>query len=225
VGERRPLGGESARRALDELHAKSINFDLARRAEYTEASGWHLDDYCQPLPSEPPGPPVSGGSWQVARRLMERYEFADPSIVRAVYFPERPLAGRDMLLEGRFLGLRFRFGCRVGGVIDAQCIEDGRRVRVWGWNYRTLQDHLEMGEMDYEVWKWLDDGAVEFRIHAFSKPAFIRNPLIRLGFWLFGRGVQLRFARRACERMLRLTEEELARRTSRGEPPRASRGG
>jgi uncharacterized protein (UPF0548 family) len=224
VSERRPLGGESARRALDELHAKSINFDLARRAEYTEASGWHLDDYCQPLPSEPPGPPVSGGSWQVARRLMERYEFADPSIVRAIYYPERPLAGRDMLLEGRFLGLRFRFGCRVGGVIDAQHIEDGRRVRVWGWNYRTLQDHLEMGEMDYEVWKWLDDGAVEFRIRAFSKPAFIRNPLIRLGFRLFGRGVQLRFARRACERMLRLTEEELARRTSRAEAPRASRG-
>ncbi|MCA1681991.1 MAG: DUF1990 domain-containing protein [Actinobacteria bacterium] len=28
---------------------------------------------------------------------------------------------------------------------------DGRTVRVWGWNYRTLQGHLEMGQMDYEV--------------------------------------------------------------------------
>ena len=34
----------------------------------------------------------------------------------------------------------------------------GRPVRIWGWSYRTLQGHLEMGQMDYEVWKWLDDG-------------------------------------------------------------------
>jgi uncharacterized protein (UPF0548 family) len=78
-------------------------------------------------------------------------------------------------------------------------------VRRWGWNYRTLQGHLEMGQMDYEVHKWLDSGEVQFRIHAFSRPARIPNPVIRLGFRLFGRRVQRRFARHACQRMARLT--------------------
>jgi uncharacterized protein (UPF0548 family) len=86
-------------------------------------------------------------------------------------------------------------------------------VRVWGWSYGTLQDHLEMGQMDYEVWKWADDGRVEFRIHVLSRPARIRNPITRLGFRIFGRGQQVRFARRACERMACLLagEPELPR--------------
>jgi uncharacterized protein (UPF0548 family) len=132
---------------------------------------------------------------------MRDYEFADPAIVRAVYRPDAPLEGRDMLLEARFWGLRFRFGVRVGGVIDETRSVDGRDVRVWGWSYATLQGHLETGEMDYEVWKWLDSGDVEFRIHVVSRPSRIGNPLIRLGFRLFGRREQVRFAKRACERM------------------------
>jgi uncharacterized protein (UPF0548 family) len=210
VREGSRASADTARRALEALRDKSVNFDVSRRGDYTEAGGWLVDDYTQPLPREAPGAPQLGGSWHVARRLVERYEFADPSIIRVISYPERLVAGRDMLLEGRFWGLRFRLGCRVTGVIDEQRTEDGRPVRVWGWGYRTLQDHLEMGEIGYAVWKWLDDGAVEFRIHAFSRPAPIRNPLVRLGFWLFGRGVQKRFARRGCQRMLQLTEAELA---------------
>jgi uncharacterized protein (UPF0548 family) len=132
---------------------------------------------------------------------MRDYEFADPAIVRAVYRPEGPLEGRDMLLEVRFWGLRFRLGVRVGGVIDGVRRVDGRDARVWGWSYSTLQGHLEMGQMDYEVWKWTDSGAVEFRIHVVSRASRIDNPIIRLGFRLFGRREQVRFARRACERM------------------------
>ena len=56
----------------------------------------------------------------------------------------------------------------------------------------------------------LDSGAVEFRIHAFSRAATIRNPLVRLGFRLFGRREQIRFARHACERMSQLVTAELA---------------
>jgi len=132
---------------------------------------------------------------------MRDYEFADPRIVRAVYRADDPLEGRDILLEVRFWGLRFRFGVRVGGVIDETRCLDGRDVRVWGWSYATLQGHLEMGQMDYEVWKWLDDGAVEFRIHVVSRASRIGNPIIRLGFRLFGRREQVRFAKRACARM------------------------
>lgn len=132
---------------------------------------------------------------------MRDYEFADPRIVRAIYHPGSPLEGRDMLLEVRFWGLTFRWGVRVGGVIDEVRRVDGRDVRVWGWSYATLQGHLETGQMDYEVWKWLDTGAVEFRIHVVSRASRIGNPIIRLGFRLFGRREQVRFARRACERM------------------------
>jgi uncharacterized protein (UPF0548 family) len=199
-----------ARRALDALHARPLNFDLARIGDFTAAQGWRLDDYRQPLPPEPPGPPLRDGSWETARRLMRDYEFADPEIVRAIYYDDRQLEQRDMLLELRFHGLRFHVGVRIGGTRDDTISIDGRPVRVWGWNYRTLQGHLEMGQMDYDVRKWLDSGDVDFHIHAVSRPAAIRNPLIRLGFRLFGRREQLRFARHACERMAQLVTAELS---------------
>jgi uncharacterized protein (UPF0548 family) len=199
--EEAALGDRGALPRLRALHDAAPNFDLSALAGATPEDGWKVDDYCQPLPPERPGPPHPGGTWELARQLMEDYEFADPRIVRAVYASGSELEGRDILLEARFWGLRFRFGVRVGGVFDELYEHDGRQARVWGWSYRTLQGHLEMGQMDYAVWKWLDDGSVEFRIHVVSRPARIPNPLIRLGFRLFGRGQQIRFARRACERM------------------------
>jgi len=205
VAADRGRAGSRARRALAALADKGFNFDPDQTEHFTTANGWHVDDYTQPLPPEPPGPPIPGGSFEVAQRLMEDYEFADPAIVRAVYATDSPLEHRDMLLEGRLWGLRFRFGVRVGGLIDEELATDGRPLRRWRWSYRTLQGHLEMGQMDYEVRKWLDTGEVEFRIHAFSRPAHIPNPVIRLGFRLFGRRVQRRFARHACQRMARLT--------------------
>jgi uncharacterized protein (UPF0548 family) len=197
----RRLGDTRALEALHALHDRRLNFDLHARHAMTREAGWNVDDYRQRLPPERSGPPAPGGTWERARELMLDYEFADPRIVRAIYAPGSPLDGRDMLLEARFLGLRFRFGVRVEGVVDETCEADGRPVRVWGWSYRTLQGHLEMGQMDYEVWKWQDSGEVEFRIHVVSRPARIPNPIIRLGFRIFGRRQQVRFARRACERM------------------------
>jgi uncharacterized protein (UPF0548 family) len=215
MGDDRRLGTPRLRRALRALRDKGLNYDLEQRSQFTAEKGWRVDDYLQPLPPERPGPPRPGGSFEVARRLVRDYEFADPAIVRAVYDPDRPLEQRDMLLEGRFHGLRFHLGVRVGGVGDEQRTVDGRPVRVWGWNYRTLQGHLEMGQMDYEVWKWLDSGEVDFRIHAVSRPARIPNPIVRLGFRLFGRSVQRRFARRACRRMADRVAEKVLDRHSR----------
>ena len=209
----RALGDERSRAVLHALHEKGLNFDPPAAGADLEASGWRLDDYCQPLPAEPPGVPVADGSWEKARRLMLAYEFADPDIIHAVYEDDSPLEGRDMLLKARFWGLTFDLGVRVGAVVDETRDLDGRGVRVWGWGYRTLQGHLEAGQMDYEVWKWLDNGEVEFRIRAYSRPAAIPNPVVRLGFRLLGRREQLKFARHACERMARLTAEEL------GTPP------
>jgi uncharacterized protein (UPF0548 family) len=201
---------EAARAALLRLRGAPLNFDVQRRAEYTVAAGWKLDDHRQALPSEPPGPPLEHGSWAACRGLVASYAFADPSIVRAVYDADQPPERRDMLLEGRFYGLRFLLGLRVGGVEDQTVTVDGRPVRRWSWNYRTLHGHLEMGEMTYSVVKWIDTGEVEFRIAAYSKAAHIPNPLVRVGFALFGRHMQRRFARTALRRMHRMVSDELA---------------
>src|SRR5215210_7787620 len=147
-------------RRLAELEHKRLNFDLDRREEFKAENGWRIDEVRQPLPPEPPGPPLPHGSWEAARRLARNYDFAEPSIVRATFDRDAPLEHRNMLLELRFYGLRF---------------------------------HVGQGQMDWQIWKWLDSGEVEFRIQAFSKQASGGNPIVRLGFRLFGRREQLKF--------------------------------
>lgn len=197
------------RQALAALSHAPLNFDRSKRDQYTPATGWRVDERRQPLPAELPGPPVRGGSWEIAQRLMRGYEFADPSIVRAHYDPDAPLEARNMLLELHFWGLRFLAGVRVVDVYEEKRTVDGRETCVWGWSYATLAGHLERGEMAWEVHKWLDTGEVEFTIHAYSRRADISNPLVRLGFRLFGRREQLRFLRTTCARMRRLTEKAM----------------
>ncbi len=200
-----------AQRALAALNDRPLNFDPAELRDASTAAGWNIDDYEQALPAEPPGPPVAGGSFEIAQRLMRDYAFADPAMVHAVYDPAGELAERNMLLQVRFGPLRMFFGCRIGSITDETQTIDGRRVRIWGWSYGTLAGHVERGQMGYAVWKWLDDGAVEFRIHVVSRRAKMRNPIIRLGFRIVGRSRQQRFARRACRRMGELVAHELGR--------------
>lgn len=195
--------------ALRELRDAPVNFVPPDGGWPRRGDGWNLDERVQPLPAEQPGPPEPEGSWEMARRLMRGYEFADPSIVRAFYDPGHGLEGRDMLLELRFRGLRFHAGVRVASVYEETRRAGGREGRVWGWSYRTLEGHLECGEMHWQVWKWIDSGQVDFAIRSFSRRAKIPNPLVRLGFALFGRREQLRFLDSTCERMRALTEAAL----------------
>ena len=194
----RLLGYPGEPRSVEDLDGRGYNFDPARLRRLAAEEGWRHDERRQPLGPEPPGDPVPGGSFERAKALMRDYAFADGSAVHAIFEQDAPLEGRNMLLVGRFLGLDFRLGVRVGEVVDETRTEAGRPVRVWGWSYRTLRGHLERGEMSYEVRKWLDTGAVEFRIAAVSRPAPVGNPLVRLGFALLGRREQLRFYRHTC---------------------------
>lgn len=203
--ELRILSHPDVRAELAGLRTRPLNFRIDQDGPYTPENGWRIDRYRQSLPAEPPGPPVSGGIWELARQLSKSYRFADPRIARAFYDPGEPLAGRTILLEIHFWGLRIYAGVRAGEVDDGVREADGRRARVWAWNYRTLEGHFEKGQIDYEVWKWLDSGEVEFRIDAFSQPAWIDQPVVRLGLRMFGRRTQVRFARRACARMGELT--------------------
>jgi uncharacterized protein (UPF0548 family) len=193
---------------LAALRGRPLNYDPD--APQRPEDGWRRDDYCEPLPSEPPGPPVDGGPFRIAQRLLRDYRLADPSIVRAHYDPGAPLEGRDMLLELRFLVFRTYAGCRVGAVVDETRTVDGRPVRVWGWPYRTLEGHVEQGEMSWEVWKWLDSGEVRFRIQSRSRFAGARNPFTSLGVRLFGQRERHRYLTGAGRRIARLTREALA---------------
>jgi hypothetical protein len=194
---------------LRELRDRPTNFDVSDLPAAT-TDPWHVDDYCHELPAEPPGEPVAGGTWEIAKRLMADYEFADPSMVRAAYDPEAPLLGRDMLLEIRFFAIHVFVGVRVSEIFDEVRETDGRRARVWGWAYQTLEGHLERGQMDYQLWKWLDTGEIEYRIHAVSELLEdVGNPFVRLGFRLVGRREQVLFARRCGERMERLVRAQL----------------
>jgi uncharacterized protein (UPF0548 family) len=199
-----------AERALRALRDAPLNFEPRPLDAYTPQRGWHADALSQRLPGESPGDPAPGGPWQVARRLIEDYRMADPAIVRATWDPNAPLAGREILLELRLYRiLRVHVGVRVLRAWDEVRVQAGRRARVFGFEYATLRGHVEMGVMDYELYKWRDDGAVEFRMHAHSRPSEHGAPWIRLGFRLFGRREQVRFYRRCCERMARLTAQEL----------------
>lgn len=175
--------------AVDGLRRLSVNYDEADAPVAHQQGNWHVDHPRALIGHEPGGPPVPGGAWEIACGLVRAYEFSDPDIVRAVYRPSDELLGRDMLLEGRFLVLRFYLGVRVTEVVDE--IRDGQRV--WGWGYQTLEGHLEQGKLVYEVVKDLRSGDVDLQIQAYSRRAPIQNPIVRLGFGVFGRHTQLKF--------------------------------
>ncbi len=204
------LGDATARRELADLHDLPVNYALAPDDVPSRETGWHVDDYCCRLPAEPPGEPVPGGSYEVARRLVRDYEFADPRIIKAVWLPDSPLDARDMLFEARFAFLRFFIGVRVSQVVDEVVDTAAGRERAWGYCYRTLQGHFEMGEMCYRVVKNLDTGAVEFRMRRYVRTGAIPSPLLRLGWVTFGRYMQVRFVQQAMARMQRLVAAELS---------------
>ena len=169
-----------------------------------------FDALCQPLAGEPPGEPIPDGAWAVARRLVEEYRMADPAIVRARWDRDAALVGRVMVLQLRLWRLLYvRARVRVTRVWDEPRIVDGRRARAFGFEYETLPGHLEIGRMDYEVLKFLDDGAVQFRLHARSSTSGDGAWWARVGFLLFGRHQQVRFYFRCCARIAMLTASSL----------------
>ena len=191
-------------RALRDIAAYDINYDPSD----TEGKGWHHDRVRHLLGDEEPGEPVPGGPFDIACGLVHDYEFAEPKIMRAYFHANAPLVGRDMLLEGRFTLLRFPMGVRVDTEVDeVRDRADGTQERSWGWSYRTLEHHLERGRLVYEVVKNLSTGRVEFVMTGVSSRAKIPNPVVALGFGVFGRWTQTRFYRAAGERLARLVAE------------------
>lgn len=187
-------------RALDAPGGREVNYDEAEAPPHV-TTGWHQDVQTVVLGREPAGEPVPGGLVQTAGALVNSYQFSDPRILRAAFRIDEELLGRDMVLEGRFLFLRFVLGVRITDWHDELREGPAGPERAIGWTYQTLDGHLEQGRLTYEVVKELAGGLVRFRIIAYSRMAPIANPLVALGFRLFGRRTQLRFYRHALERL------------------------
>ncbi|MFJ5291644.1 DUF1990 family protein [Streptomyces sp. NPDC088348] len=210
----RRLHSEGAASALRSLKGRTVNYSLPPGHTPAREDGWHVDSLRRTLARERPGDPEPGGAWDIACRLVRDYQFPEPGILRALYRRDDALLGRNILLEGRFLGLRFDMGVRITSVTDDLRGTDDTAQRVWGWGYQTLQGHLEEGELHYQVIKYPRTGDVEFLITGYSRRAPIRNPVVRAGFILFGRMTQRRFYRASADRLHSLTRAELL-----GTPP------
>lgn len=206
MGSRQSRHSARLRDTFAQLSSRDVNYRLAAQEHPSAATGWHLDSLCTRVGREAPGPPEAGGAWEIAVQLLRDYEFAEPGILRGLFRRDSDLLGRDMLLEGRFYGLRFYMGVRVVALIDEIPPDGLHGRRVWGWCYDTLQGHLEQGRLTYEVVKRLESGDVEFVISGFSRRAPISNPITRLGFHLFGRWTQVRFYHRSANRMRALVQ-------------------
>ncbi|KAA9332058.1 DUF1990 domain-containing protein [Hymenobacter busanensis] len=200
---------EQYRAQLEAFSKAKVNYDLARVDEYTAEAGWRLDDYGTELPAEPPGPPLPDGSWAAAKQVLLNYSFPPPDLITGIFVPDQPLAERVMLLRAQFLGFTFWFGVRIGGVVDETRTTPDGPEQVWGYNYRTLEGHFEKGEITFTVHKQERTGRVLFRVKAYSQPDRIRNPFYRIGFKLFGRTLQRKFARESLRRLKQLVVEQL----------------
>lgn len=200
---------EKYAKRLRKLRQEKVNFDTSLKETFTEENGWRLSDYEIDLPSEPPGPPLESGSFAAAKQILYDYEFPDSSLIEAVFDPDEPLYERNMLLIGKFAGMKFYFGGRVYGIIDEERQTEDGPAQVWGYGYQTLESHWENGEITFEIWKYPDSGRVKFRFHSYVRIGHVSNWLYRIGFRMMWKRLQVQFARTALARMRSLVVERL----------------
>lgn len=203
----RPLW-EQYRALLAAYAHAQVNYDVGTIGR---GPTWRTDNYATDLPAEPPGPAQAAGPFAAAVQVLRAYKFPPPDLITGIFDPSQALENRVMVLRARFLCFTFLFGVRVVEVVDeAHRATPTGPEQVWGYGYRTLKGHFERGQINFSIHKNLATGAVQFRIHAVSQKGTIRNPFYWLGFKLFGRLLQRRFARQSLARMRRLVAEAVA---------------
>jgi Domain of unknown function (DUF1990) len=201
------------KKRLTELDKRPYNYDASTYVQ--GLPGWNVDHYECDLPRESPGKPEPKGSFLTAQKYLIAYRFPDPRRIVGYFNEDVQLHDRTMLLHARFLGFQFEFGVRVSQVIDEEKMtESGESITRFGYAYRTLQDHWEIGEMTYVISKHQATGQVQFTIDAYSKFDRIPNWIHRIGFKIFGRSLQQQFAKRSMLRLNELVRHELQRKMS-----------
>lgn len=202
MGEWRLLRGWSEAELLERkarLDAAGRNFEEPPE-DITHRHGWNQYRSDAVIACEAPGPPEEDGFYARARVAVTNYQFSDPGIVLAHFDPRGPLLGRRLLLEVRVLGLRYLCGALIAAVTD----ESDAESSTFAFRYDTLEGHIERGAEWFILTKRHDTGEVAFRIAAAWKPGDFPNWWSRLGFKLLARRYQLRWHRRAHQRLVNL---------------------
>ncbi|USX54746.1 DUF1990 family protein [Lentzea sp. HUAS12] len=184
---------------ITDLRARSVNYD----PDEIRGSAWHFDHHRFVLGTDPPGRPQEDSVWWHAYKEVAAYAFTPAGLLRAHYRREAPLLGKDLLLVGRFAPARFVMGVRI---TETGFDEDGVRYS-WGWSYETLQGHIERGRVDYRVVKDLESGVVTLEVNSYNQVNPRAHPLIRLGWFFFGRRAQHRFYTSVGENLRRLARQ------------------
>ena len=161
---------------IQQLQALNYNYDEKVYQDLTDHKGWFSDHYQATLANESPGEPLPQGAFEAAKQSIRLYQFPNPKLITAVFDPDAKLPGRNMLMFAHFVGLSFTFGVRVTSEIDEVRTNDkGQKLQVWGYSYRTLKGHFEVGEIQFQISKNLQTGEVRFDISSYSKPDRIPN--------------------------------------------------
>ena len=193
---------------IKNLSSLDFNYDAETYRETADKSGWHIDKHRASLGIEPRGEPVPGGIFERAKAAVGAYKFPDPKLITGYFDPSAPLEGRNMLLHGKFMGLSFYFGVRVVDVIDSlQKNEAGHDAQVWGYSYRTLHGHFEVGQIYFRISKDIESGEVNFEIDSYSRTDRIPNFFYRVGFRIFGRPLQIYFAKSSIARLREIVRD------------------
>lgn len=205
------IAWQTHEKQIQRLAALDFNYDEKMYHASKDKSGWHLDRYSAILATEPAGEPLPDGAFAAAKKAIQLYQFPDPRLISAVFDPAAALSGRNMLMFAKFAGFTFNFGVRVTSVVDEVRKNDsGDRLRVWGYSYRTLKGHFEIGEINFEISKNLRSGEITFEINAYSKPDRIPNFFYRTGFRIFSRPLQKYFAKSSIARLQAIATAALA---------------
>ncbi len=195
---------------IQELATLDFNYDEKMYHAAKDKRGWFVDRYEATLAIEPEGPPLQNGAFAAVKQTIQLYQFANPKLIYAFFDPEQPLLGRNMLMFAHFSGFTFQFGVRVVAVTEeVRKNKLGEDLQVWGYAYRTLKGHFEIGEIRFEVTKNLKTGEVAIDISAYSKPDRIPNFFFRSGFKLFGRSLQKYFAHSSIRRLQKVAKTAL----------------
>ena len=201
------LGNGQKTNELAELQQRGFNYEVESYSP--DDPFWRHDSYVTTVGRESPGPPEDGGLFMTAKEIVTEYRFPDPRRVTGRFDPDAPLEGRNMLLTAKFSGVSVQFAVRVVDVIDQEIQRDEDTHREWGYAYRTLDGHWEVGQMTFLLRKNLTSGEVLFLINAYSHTGRIPNPFYRFGFWLMGRKVQTNFAKQCLKRLVKMTHDEI----------------
>lgn len=168
--------------------------------DITHRAGWNQYRSDAVIARETPGPPVHDGYFERAKVAVANYQFSDPAIVLAHFDPRGPLLGRRLLLEIHVLGLRYLCGAVIAAVTD----ESDDAHSTFAFRYDTLDGHIERGSEWFILTKDYGTGEVAFRIAAAWQPGDFPNWWSRAGFKVLARRYQLRWHRRAHQRLVRL---------------------